>query len=101
MANGLLIQWGSKELTSGSTNAYTPLYIMGVNISFSQSFKGASYYRIWGSSRFGTGAELPFGAMVTQQTASAATIRVWDITSRAVSSSMKLVIDWMAIGLWK
>ena len=101
MANGLLIQWGAKELTSGSTAAYSPLNIMGVTITFSQRFKGASYYRIWGSSRFGTGAELPFGAMIAGQSASQATIRVWDISPRTRSSSMILRIDWTAMGFWK
>lgn len=99
MPDGTLIQWGTFTTTSGgSTTSYGSIYILQLSFDFSISFIDTNYV-VTGSAKFGTGAALPFG--LEGGTTSSASIRVWDIATRTLSSSTPLVVHWQAIGQWK
>lgn len=97
--DGTMIQWGYKELKSGTTSNYSPLYLQGATITFPTSFMNTDY-AVFGSARWGTGAELPFGAIENTAVGST-TVRLWDIVSRTSTSTSYWRIRWMAIGRWK
>lgn len=97
-ADGTLIQWGLFTKTSGSTSAYGSLYIMQVSFDLPLNFVDTNY-TVTGSGKFGTGAALAFG--LEGGTVSTAQVRVWDIATRTLSSSLVLYVRWMAVGRWK
>lgn len=97
--DGTMIQWGYYEQKSGTTSSYSPIYIQGITITFPTSFIDTSY-AMFGSARWGTGAELPIG-VIENNYVNQTTIRVWDIVSRTSTTSNFWKIRWMAIGRWK
>lgn len=101
-ADGTLIQWGRESFDTGSTTAYGTLgiNIMTVTVPFGVAFYDTNY-KIFGSGRFGTGAALAFGQEEGLATTTTTGVRVWDATARTLSASLKLVVNWTAIGRWK
>lgn len=101
MPDGTLIQWGSLIVEQGSTAQYVgQTYQMPVSLSLPIPFVDTNY-RVFGSSKFGSGGAIAIGHDVSQSTASSAYIRAWDYTPRTLSSSVVLQIWWTAIGRWR
>lgn len=98
LPDGTLVQWGTVDITSGTTSSCSPVYILNVTITFPVSFYDATYV-ITGSAKYGTGAEFAFGQGTTYE--SHAIVRLWDTTSRTASSSTIWRVKWQAIGRWK
>lgn len=101
MPDGTLIQWGSLTVQQGSTGQYVgQTYQMPVSISLPIPFVDTNY-RVFGSSKFGSGGAIAIGHDVSLSTASSAYIRAWDYTPRTLSSSVVLQVWWTAIGRWR
>ena len=97
--DGTLIQWGQKNITSGTYGSYGSLYIYTATIDFPISFNAVETPKIFGAGKFGTGASMAAG----DEGCDVATgyLRVFDVTSRSMTTSSPLRIRWMAIGKWK
>lgn len=98
MPDGTLMQWGTVDITSGTTSSYIPVYILSVTITSPISFYDTTYV-ITGSSKYGTGAEFAFGQRTTHE--SHAIVRLCDTSSRTASFSAVWRVKWQAIGRWK
>lgn len=98
MPDGTLMQWGTLDVTSGTTSSYSPVYILNVTVTFPIPFYDTTYV-INGSSKYGTGAEFAFGQGTSYE--SHAIVRVWDTSPRTASSSNRWRVKWQAIGRWK
>ena len=95
-ADGTLIQWGTvtPSLTLSQIGS-SGVYYATTNITLPQSFATNSTFYGYGSSRFGTGHNVPIG--VLQSSLSVATLNVYDFYARSGTANIK----WCAIGRWK
>lgn len=99
MADGTMLQWGTLSLTSGTMSQYGALYGVAASIVFPIAFNDANIV-VTGSSKYGNQPEMSFG-MTNSITASQAAVRLWDVASRAISSTNPFVVKWQAVGRWK
>lgn len=98
LPDGTFIQWGTVQLTEGTTSAYGSFYILNVTIVFPTAFYSSNYHAS-ASARFGTGLATALG--LTGKAAAGCTMYWWDGVQRTLSESTPLNIDWFAVGRWK
>lgn len=99
MADGTMLQWGTYNLTSGTMSQYGALYGVAATIVFPIAFNNANIV-VTGSSKYGNQPEMAFG-MTSTITSAQVIVRLWDVASRAISSTNPFVVKWQAVGRWK